>query len=100
LIEYRSTILLRQGYAAHGGVFVYVSAWSWLMDKCPPDLYDVLGSLVIVAGVEIIMYWPRGRLKEGLAGQGKQFELKRRVISKRSFLTHYLGSLTYPGGVT
>jgi hypothetical protein len=53
------------------------------MDKCPPDLYDVLGSLVIVAGVETIMYWPRGRLKERLAGQGKQFELKRRVISKK-----------------
>jgi hypothetical protein len=55
------------------------------MDKCPPDLYDVLGSLVIVAGVETIMYWPRGRLKEGLAGQGKQFELKRRVIQKGPF---------------
>jgi hypothetical protein len=67
------------------------------MDKCPPDLYDVLGSLVIVAGVETIMYWPRGRLKEGLAGQGKQFELKRRVISKRSFLIHLPYALTGTG---
>ena len=75
MIEYRSTILLRQGYAAHGGVFVVTClAWSWLMDKCPPDLYDVLGSLVVVVGVETIMHWPRGRLKEELAGQSKQFE--------------------------
>jgi hypothetical protein len=44
------------------------------MDKCPPDLYDVLGSLVVVAGVETIMHWPRGRPKEELAGQIKQFE--------------------------
>jgi hypothetical protein len=29
------------------------------------------------------MYWSRGRLKERLAGQGNQFELKRRVISKK-----------------
>ena len=49
-------------------------AWSWLMGKCPPDLYDVLGGLVVVAGVETIMHWPRGRLKEELAGQSKQFE--------------------------
>jgi hypothetical protein len=53
------------------------------MDKCPPDLYDVLGSLVIVAGVETIMYWPRGRLKERLAGRGKQFELKREGYLKK-----------------
>jgi small multidrug resistance family-3 protein len=68
-------MLLRQGYAAHGGVSVVMClAWSWLMGKCPPDLYDVLGGLVVVAGVETIMHWPRGRLKEELAGQSKQFE--------------------------
>jgi small multidrug resistance family-3 protein len=48
-------------YAAYGGVFVVMAlAWSWLVDKRPPDLYDVLGGLVVVAGVGIIMYWPRG----------------------------------------
>ena len=48
-------------YAAYGGVFVVMSLlWGWLVDKRTPDMYDVVGALVVVAGVGIIMYWPRG----------------------------------------
>ena len=48
-------------YAAYGGVFVVMSlAWSWLIDKRTPDLYDVIGGMIVVLGVGMIMYWPRG----------------------------------------
>lgn len=48
-------------YAAYGGVFVVMSlAWGWLVDKRPPDRYDVAGGLIVLVGVAIIMYWPRG----------------------------------------
>ncbi len=48
-------------YAAYGGVFVVMALlWSWLVDKRPPDLYDAVGALVVVVGVGIIMYFPRG----------------------------------------
>ncbi len=49
-------------YAAYGGVFVTMSlAWSWLVDKRRPDLYDLLGGAIVVLGVGVIMYWPRAR---------------------------------------
>ncbi|MEE9199189.1 MAG: YnfA family protein [Dehalococcoidia bacterium] len=47
-------------YAAYGGVFVVLSIiWGWLIDGKRPDLYDLVGGLVVVAGVGIIFYWPR-----------------------------------------
>lgn len=47
-------------YAAYGGVFVVLSLlWGWIIDKRPPDLLDVAGGLLCLAGVGVIMYWPR-----------------------------------------
>jgi len=47
-------------YAAYGGVFVVLSLlWGWWIDGHRPDLPDVLGGAVCLAGVGIIMYWPR-----------------------------------------
>jgi len=47
-------------YAAYGGVFVVMSVlWGWLIDGVPPDVYDVVGTVVVVAGVLIIYYYPR-----------------------------------------
>jgi len=34
--------------------------WGWLVDKIVPDKFDLIGGLVALAGVFIIMYWPRG----------------------------------------
>ncbi len=46
--------------AAYGGVFVAGSlAWGVLVDGFRPDRWDVLGSLVCLAGVAVIMYAPR-----------------------------------------
>jgi len=47
-------------YAAYGGVFVVLSLlWGWWVDGRQPDRADVLGGLVCLAGVAVIMYWPR-----------------------------------------
>lgn len=48
-------------YAAYGGVFVVMSLlWGWLIDKTRPDLYDLVGGIIVVAGVGLIMFGPRG----------------------------------------
>ncbi len=48
-------------YAAYGGWFVALSLlWGWLVDKQAPDQYDIIGGLLCLAGVGVIMYWPRG----------------------------------------
>jgi len=47
-------------YAVYGGVFVVMSiAWGWYFDGFRPDRYDVLGGLVCLAGLAIILFWPR-----------------------------------------
>jgi small multidrug resistance family-3 protein len=48
-------------YAAYGGVFVALSIlWGWRVDGVAPDRLDLVGGTVALAGVFIIMYWPRG----------------------------------------
>lgn len=48
-------------YAAYGGIFVVLSIlWGWKIDKIAPDRLDILGGLICLAGVFVIMYWPRG----------------------------------------
>jgi small multidrug resistance family-3 protein len=47
-------------YAAYGGIFVVMSvAWGWKVDRVVPDKVDLIGSLIALAGVAVIMYWPR-----------------------------------------
>ena len=47
-------------YAAYGGVFIVLSIlWGWAVDKVRPDRFDLLGGGVCLAGMLIIMYWPR-----------------------------------------
>ena len=49
-----------RAYAAYGGWFVMLSlCWAWAVDGTAPDRYDAIGALVCLAGVVIIMYWPR-----------------------------------------
>ncbi|KJS00732.1 MAG: hypothetical protein VR68_06505 [Peptococcaceae bacterium BRH_c4a] len=48
-------------YAAYGGVFIVLSIlWGWKIDQIVPDRFDLLGGLIALAGVLVIMYWPRG----------------------------------------
>ena len=49
-----------RAYAAYGGVFVILSVvWGWAVDRIVPDAADVSGALLCLAGVGIMMYWPR-----------------------------------------
>ena len=47
-------------YAAYGGIFIVLSIlWGWRVDKVAPDRFDLLGGAICLAGMAIIMYWPR-----------------------------------------
>lgn len=47
-------------YAAYGGVFIVLSIlWGWQVDKVRPDRFDVVGGVICLAGMAVIMYWPR-----------------------------------------
>lgn len=47
-------------YAAYGGIFIALSIiWGWLVDGVNPDRYDLSGGFIALAGVFVIMYWPR-----------------------------------------
>lgn len=48
-------------YAAYGGIFIVLSLlWGWQVDNTPPDRFDLIGGAISLAGVLVIMYWPRG----------------------------------------
>jgi len=48
-------------YAAYGGVFVVASLlWGWGVDGMRPDRFDLAGAIVVLAGVAIIYFAPRG----------------------------------------
>src|SRR5712692_1307078 len=47
-------------YAAYGGIFIGLSLlWGWQIDRIVPDKFDLIGSLLALAGVFVMMYWPR-----------------------------------------
>jgi small multidrug resistance family-3 protein len=47
-------------YAVYGGFFIVLSLlWGWYFDGNRPDRADVLGAAVALAGVCVMMYWPR-----------------------------------------
>ena len=46
--------------AAYGGVFIVGSmAWGMAFDGFQPDRYDIAGGALCLAGIGVIMYWPR-----------------------------------------
>lgn len=47
-------------YAAYGGIFIVLSLlWGWQIDETTPDRFDLIGGGIALAGVLVIMYWPR-----------------------------------------
>ncbi len=50
-----------RAYAAYGGIYIAASLlWLWLVERQPPDRFDLLGSAVAVAGALIVLWGPRG----------------------------------------
>jgi small multidrug resistance family-3 protein len=47
-------------YAVYGGIFIIMSiAWAWYFDGFRPDRYDVAGGLLMLAGIAVVLFWPR-----------------------------------------
>jgi small multidrug resistance family-3 protein len=47
-------------YAAYGGVYVVVAlVWLWAVDGVRPTSWDVIGSVLALAGMAVIMFAPR-----------------------------------------
>jgi small multidrug resistance family-3 protein len=47
-------------YAAYGGIFIIMALlWGWIFDGIAPDSFDLIGSIIAIAGVVIIFYAPR-----------------------------------------
>ena len=47
-------------YAAYGGVYIFVAIlWLWAVDGVKPTAWDIIGSLVALAGMSIIMFAPK-----------------------------------------
>ncbi|TGN19242.1 YnfA family protein [Leptospira idonii] len=48
-------------YAAYGGVFIFLSLlWGWKFENSIPDRYDLIGSVIVLIGVGILYFAPRG----------------------------------------
>jgi small multidrug resistance family-3 protein len=49
-----------RAYAAYGGVYILSSlVWMWLVERNRPDLWDVLGVTICLAGAAVILLGPR-----------------------------------------
>jgi small multidrug resistance family-3 protein len=48
-------------YAAYGGIFIVMSlAWGYYMDNFVPDRLDIIGAVIVLVGVWVIYFAPRG----------------------------------------
>ncbi len=49
-----------RAYAAYGGVYVASAVvWGWLVERHPPDRWDLIGAAVCLVGMAIITFGPR-----------------------------------------
>ncbi len=47
-------------YAAYGGVYIMVAIfWLWIVNGIKPTMWDLIGSIVALAGMAIIMFAPK-----------------------------------------
>ena len=46
---------------ARGSMYLFAAAvfWGWIFEGIAPDMFDIIGSAIAIAGVIIIYYMPR-----------------------------------------
>ena len=50
-----------RAFAAYGGVYICVSLiWMAVVEKSPPDRWDLIGGVVCLIGAGVILFAPRG----------------------------------------
>ncbi len=48
-------------YSTYGGYFIILSLiWASIADHFVPDRYDLIGAIIVMIGVSIIYFYPRG----------------------------------------
>jgi small multidrug resistance family-3 protein len=47
-------------YATYGGIFVVSSViWGFWVDRKKPDKFEIIGSIIVLAGIAVMFYFPR-----------------------------------------
>jgi len=47
-------------YASYGGIFIIATLlWGNFVDRRTPDRYEIIGALIVLAGVFVIFFMPR-----------------------------------------
>ncbi len=50
-----------RAFAAYGGVYIASSLlWLWLVERKPPDTWDLIGATICLSGAAVIFFGPRG----------------------------------------
>lgn len=49
-----------RSFAAYGGVYIAASLlWMWLVERSRPDIWDIAGGALALAGAALILFAPR-----------------------------------------
>lgn len=57
------SVFAGRAYAAYGGVYIVASLfWLWIIEGQRPDRWDVLGSIICLAGAVIILFGARSQV--------------------------------------
>lgn len=47
-------------YATYGGIFIVMALlWGFIFEMAAPDIFDIIGAIVVIVGIIIIFYAPR-----------------------------------------
>ena len=56
-----------RAFAAYGGVYICVSLiWMAVVEKSPPDRWDLIGGAVCLIGAGVILFAPRVESRDGI----------------------------------
>ncbi|GLH80476.1 UPF0060 membrane protein [Bradyrhizobium sp. SSBR45G] len=60
LLTLADSPLAGRAYAAYGGIYITAALlWGWLVEGHRPDLWDIAGALICLAGMAVILFAPR-----------------------------------------